>query len=50
MLHGDDKAVNEDVCGIGQVVGLKFSGDKNNKFDTSSGAGRKNNGGGGKVV
>jgi len=41
VLHGDDNAVNEDVYGIGHVVGLKFSSDKNNKFDILSGAGRK---------
>ena len=46
VLHGDTKAVNEDVCGIGQVVGLKFNGDKNNRFDVLSGASRKNDGGG----
>jgi hypothetical protein len=50
VLHCDDKAMNEDVCGIGQVVGLKFSGDKNNKFDILLGAGRKKDGGGAKDV
>lgn len=50
VLHGDAKAVNEDVCDIGKVVGLKFSGDKNNTFDILSGTGRKIDGGGGKHV
>jgi len=48
VLHGNKKVVDEDVRGIGKVVGLKFNGDKNNMFNVSSGAGRKNQKGGGK--
>jgi len=47
VLHGNDKVLVEDVCAIGRSVGLKFSGDLNNKFDVLSGMGRKNREGGG---
>jgi len=43
VLHGDEKAVNQDVCDIAHTVGLKFQGDNNNMFDVLSGMGRKNN-------
>ena len=47
VLHGNTKVRPKDVCDIGKVVGLKFTGDKNNMFDVLSGVGRKNNGGSG---
>jgi len=50
VLHGNDKVLSEDVCAIGRSVGLKFSGDSNNKFDVLSGVGRKNREGGGDGV
>jgi len=50
VLHGNKKVVDEDVRGIGKVVGLKFNGDKNNMFNVLSGLGRKNKEGGGKGV
>ena len=48
VLHGSDKAMSEDVRGIGKVVGLNFKRDKNNMFDMLSGVGRKNKEGDGK--
>ena len=50
VLHGNDKVLAEDVCAIGRSVGLKFSGDSNNKFDVLSGVGRINREGGGDGV
>jgi len=50
VLHGNDKVLAEDVCAIGRTVGLKFSGDLNNKFDVLSGKGRKYREGGGDGV
>jgi len=47
VLHGNDKVLSEDVCEIGRIVGLNFSGDKHNMFDVLSGVGRKNREGGG---
>ena len=43
VLHGDEKAVNQDVCDIAHIVGLMFQGDNNNMFYVLSGMGRKNN-------
>jgi len=37
VLHGNKKVVDEDVRGIGKVVGLKFNGDKNNMFNVGWG-------------
>lgn len=48
LLHGGEKVKNDDVRGIGSTLGLKFKGDKNNKFDVLSGVGRKNPEEGGK--
>jgi len=48
VLHGNSKVVNDDVCNIGKMVGLKFKGDKNNMFDVLSGGGRRNSESGGK--
>ena len=48
VLHGNSKVVNDDVCNIGKMVGLKFKGDKNNMFDVLSGGGRRNPESGGK--
>jgi hypothetical protein len=42
VLHGDSKALSDDVRDVGKVVGLHFKGDKNNPFDVLSGIGRKN--------
>ena len=50
MLHGNATVMSEDVCDIGNTVGLKFKGDKNNMFDVLSGVGRKNDGGSGHGV
>jgi len=48
VLHGSDKALSNDIRGIGKLVSLNFKGDKNNKFDVLSGVGRKKSEGGGK--
>jgi hypothetical protein len=40
--------MSDDVRGLGESVGLKFKGDKNNRFDVLSGVGRKNKEGDGK--
>lgn len=42
VLHVNSKVVSEDVRGVGNVLGLKFKGDKNNRFDVLSGVGRTN--------
>lgn len=43
MLDGNKSKAVDDVCEIGNVVGLKFKGDNNNNmFDVLSGARRKN--------
>jgi len=41
LLHGNNKVMSDDVCGIGKRVGIKFGGDKNNMFDVLSGVERK---------
>ena len=48
VLHGNSKVVSDDVCDIGKMVGLQFKGDKNNRFDALSGAGRKHSESGGR--
>ena len=50
VLHGNEMVRSEDVRDIGRTVGLNFNGDKNNKFDVLSGAGRKLRDGGGDGV
>ena len=50
VLHSNSKVVNDDVCNIAKMVGLKFKGDKNNMFDVLSGGGRRNSKSGGKGV
>jgi hypothetical protein len=42
VWHGCNKTMLDDVRGMGKAVGLNFKGDKNNRFDVLSGAGRKN--------
>jgi len=42
VLHGSSKAMSEDVRGMGKTLGLKFKGDKNNRFDVLLGVGQKN--------
>ena len=50
VLHGNNKVVNDEVCDIGKMVGLKFKGDKNNMFDVLSGVGRRKSESGGNGV
>jgi len=41
-LQGNNKATNEDVCGIGDFIGVKYKGDNMNKFNVLSKEGRRN--------
>jgi len=40
-LHGKSNVANADVTGIGTSIGVKFSGDKNNRFNVLSKEGRR---------
>lgn len=42
VLHGNSKALSDDVRGMGKLVRVNFQGDNQNRFDVLSGAGRKN--------
>jgi len=42
VLNTNKKTTVDDVCDIGKKIGLKFEGDKNNKFDVLSGVGEEN--------
>lgn len=42
VLHGNSKALSDDVRGMGKLVGVNFQGDIQNRFDVLSGVGRKN--------
>jgi len=41
-LQGNDKATIEDVCGRGDLIGVKYKGDSLNKFNVLSKEGRRN--------
>jgi hypothetical protein len=41
ILHGNSEVAVEDVRGIGNVIGVKFYGDKANRFNVLSMVGRK---------
>jgi len=49
-MHGNKKAVVDNVCGLGNAIGVKFNGDPANMFNvlTRVGRGKKDTGEGDK--
>jgi len=41
ILHGNSEVVVEDVWGIGREIGIKYKGDKMNRFNVLSKDGRR---------
>jgi len=41
ILQGGSKAIEEDVCGIGDLIGVKYKCDNSNRFNVLSNEGRR---------
>jgi hypothetical protein len=41
LVHGNPEIAVEDVWGIGKAIGVKYKGDKMNRFNLLSRAGRR---------